>query len=94
VEQQVNLPKWSRWWIQELVSWDRGQYSKLKCPTLLEEEPTRVAAVGQFSCHLAKTTTALTTLNELAVSYLSSQLQYFLWTEGNKYYSQVSHLNF
>jgi hypothetical protein len=39
-------------------------------------------------------TTAPTTLHQLAVSYLSSQLQLDLWTEGTKYYSQASHLNF
>jgi hypothetical protein len=74
------------------VSWHGGQYSKLNCSTLLGEELTRVVAIGQYSCHLVKTTTALTILHELAVSYLSSQLQLALWTEGTKKYSQVSHL--
>jgi hypothetical protein len=35
---QVNLPKQSRWWILELISWDIGQHSKLNCPTLLGKE--------------------------------------------------------
>jgi hypothetical protein len=37
VGQQANLPKWGRQWILELVSCDRGQYSKLNCPTFLME---------------------------------------------------------
>jgi hypothetical protein len=40
-EQQANLPKPGRWWIPQLVLWNRGQYSKLNCPTLLGEEPTK-----------------------------------------------------
>jgi hypothetical protein len=40
----------------------RGQHSKLNCL----EELTRVADEGQCSCHLMKTTTALTILHELA----------------------------
>jgi hypothetical protein len=49
----------------ELISWDRGQHSKLNCTTLLREELNRVAAEGQRSCHLVKRKTALTTLHEL-----------------------------
>jgi hypothetical protein len=49
-------------------------YSQLNCPTLLGEEPTRVAAAGQCSCDLVKTT-ALNTLHKLSVSYLRPQLQ-------------------
>jgi hypothetical protein len=41
VGQQASLPKQGRWWILELVSWDRGHYSKLNCPTLLGKEPTK-----------------------------------------------------
>jgi hypothetical protein len=41
----------------------------MNCPTLQEEKLTaRVAAVGQCSCRLMKTTTDLATLHELAVS--------------------------
>jgi hypothetical protein len=75
-----------------LISWDRRQCSTLNFPALLGEEPTRVAAAGQCSFCLVKKGTDLTTLNELTVSYLSSQLQLVLWTEGTKYYSQASHL--
>jgi hypothetical protein len=35
------LPKVEVWWIAKLVLWDRGQYSKLNCPTLLGEELNR-----------------------------------------------------
>jgi hypothetical protein len=45
-QQQVNLSKWGKGWILELISWDRGQYSKLNYPTLLGEKLTRVAAEG------------------------------------------------
>jgi hypothetical protein len=41
VGQQANLQKWGRWWITELNPWDRGQHSKLSCPTLLGEELTK-----------------------------------------------------
>jgi hypothetical protein len=41
VGKQTKLSKWSRWWILELISWDRGQYSKLNCHTLLGEELTK-----------------------------------------------------
>jgi hypothetical protein len=34
VGQQANLPKQGRWRILELISWDRGEYSKLNFPTL------------------------------------------------------------
>jgi hypothetical protein len=51
-------------WI--LVSRERRQYSKQNCSTLLEEELTRVAAVGQSSGNLVKAITALPTLQELA----------------------------
>jgi hypothetical protein len=46
--------------------WGRGKYSKLNCSTLLREELTKVAAEGQRSCHLVKTT-GLTTVHKLAV---------------------------
>jgi hypothetical protein len=52
----------------------------------------RVIAEVQNSCCLVKTTIVLTILHKLAVSYLSSQLQLTLWTEGTKYYAQASHL--
>jgi hypothetical protein len=71
LERQANFPKWGRLWILELISWERGQHSKLNCPTFLREELTRVVAEGQHSCHLVKTATALTTLHELSeLSYL------------------------
>jgi hypothetical protein len=77
--------------IPELNSWDRGQYAKLNCPTLLREELTRVAAEGQHSCCLVKTT-ALTTLHEQADLHHLPVATKTLWIEGNKYYSQASHL--
>jgi hypothetical protein len=46
VGQQASLPKQGKWWILELISWDREQYSKLNCPTLLGEELTRFAPEG------------------------------------------------
>jgi hypothetical protein len=54
-------------------------------------DPT-VSAVGQFSCCLVKTTTDQTPVHKLVVSYLRSQLQTALWTEGTKYCSQASQL--
>jgi hypothetical protein len=54
--------------------------------------PAKVAAVGQWSCHWAKTTTDLTTLHELGVSYLKFQLQPAQWSEGTKYCAQGNHL--
>jgi hypothetical protein len=38
---QANLPKWGRWWVPELVLWDRGQHSKLNCSTFLGERLTK-----------------------------------------------------
>jgi hypothetical protein len=60
---QTNLPKRGRLWIPELIS--QRTVFKTKLPTLLGEELTRVAAGGQHSCPLVKTTTALTKLHEL-----------------------------
>jgi hypothetical protein len=62
--------------------WDWGWYSKLNCPTLLEEELTSQSC----SCRATQllpggTTSDLTTLQELAVSYLRSQLHAALWKE-------------
>jgi hypothetical protein len=38
---QANLPKQGKWWILELILWDRGQFSKLNCPSLLGEGLTK-----------------------------------------------------
>jgi hypothetical protein len=37
----ANVSKLDRWWIPKLISWKRGQYSNLNCPTLLAEELTK-----------------------------------------------------
>jgi hypothetical protein len=62
----------------ELISWDRWQYSKLNCPTLLWGELTKQLQLkGSFH-----QTTALTTLYDLApYIYLTSILKPILWTE-------------
>jgi hypothetical protein len=53
--------------------------------------PNRPAAEGQHSCHLVKTTTAVTTLHELAdVPHLTITTN--LVDRRTKYYSQTSHL--
>jgi hypothetical protein len=75
-------------------SWSSGTEGNTRnwiAPSCWGSWTNRVAAVWQSSCCLVKTT-VLTTLHELLVSYLSSQLQFALWTERNKYYSQTSHL--
>jgi hypothetical protein len=59
VGQQANLSKWGKWWIPVLISWNRGQHSKLNCPTLLGEELTKQSC----SWRTMKTTTALTILH-------------------------------
>jgi hypothetical protein len=88
---QANLPKPGKWWIPELIFWNRGQHSKLNCPNFLREELTRVSAEGQCSCRLVKKTTALTTLHELAdLPHLTVATN--LEDRWAKHYSQASHL--
>jgi hypothetical protein len=41
VGSRANLTHQGRWWIQELISWDRGHHSKLNWPNLLGEELTK-----------------------------------------------------
>jgi hypothetical protein len=68
-----------------------GTQNWIAPPCWGRSQPDKVAAVGQCSCCLFKTT-ALNTLLKLAVSYLRPQLQPALWTEGTKYYSQADYL--
>jgi hypothetical protein len=65
VGQQANLTRQGMWWILELISWDRRQYSKLNCPALPGEELTTQSCsyrAMQCCCSLVKTTT-LTSLH-------------------------------
>jgi hypothetical protein len=65
-------PKVGPWWIPELVSFNWGQYSKLKCPILLRE-----FADQSCSCRatqlLPGNNNRSDHLHKLAVSYLRSQ---------------------
>jgi hypothetical protein len=71
--------------------WNKGQHSKLNCPTLLWKELTnRAAGEGQHNCCLVKTT-ALNILHKLAeLPHLTNPTD--IVDRRTKYYSQASNL--
>jgi hypothetical protein len=69
VGQQATLPKWSKWWVPEVISWDRGSIQNWIAPPCWQSSwPNRDETEGQCSCCLVKTT-ALPTLYELSNSF-------------------------
>jgi hypothetical protein len=86
---QANLPNQGRWWILELTSGAEGSIQNWIAPPCCRRSwPFRAAAERQCSCH--QKTTALNIFMSWQ-SYLTSQFQLILWTEGPNT-TQVSHL--